>query len=359
VNGERVCGGAAVTTAVCRATLLGIALVIIVIAYFPFALSPPRNQVTRSAGGSLRFGQLNYARTPGTPAWLNDVRATGRIRIQLEASPQSLRQDASMMMMASDYWDTDFAIGQDHSDLMVWLRRPGSDPNGDPPFVIRGVFQPQRWTSVDLVLLRGDLRIDVGGRTRLAEHLPAGSLQAWGPGQIALGDEVHGGGPWQGQIRLARVSSPGYAVDYVHPGALSIPVSYLYIPDHIESFPPRDLKTWLTIVFHMLSFIPVGFLIVFVRRPPVRPVPATLFAAALAVVLAAGKFLFYGRHAAAADIVAESAGGLLGAALAWKAARAAQHSACGGAPAAGQTARGAAYADPERDVRHGGRATWP
>jgi hypothetical protein len=321
VSGGRVCGGAALTTAVCRVALLGIVLVLIVIAYFPFAWSPPRtvrNQVARNAEGSLRFGQMNYARTSGTPAWLNDVRTSGMIQIQLVASPQSLWQDASIMMLASDYWDTDFAIGQDHSDLVVWLRRPGSNANGDPPFVIRGVLQPQRWTSVDLRLLRGDLRINVGARTRLTEHLPADSLQAWGQGQIVLGDEVHGGGPWQGQVRLAQVRTPGHAVDYVRPGALSIPASYLYLPDHIESFPPKDLKSWLTVFLHMLTFIPVGFLIVLARRPPVRPVPATLLAAALALALAAGKFLFYGRHAAMADIVAESAGGLLGAVLAWQ-----------------------------------------
>jgi hypothetical protein len=321
VSGGRVCGGAALTTAVCRVALLGIILVLIVIAYFPFAWSPPRtvrNQVARNAEGSLRFGQMNYARTSGTPAWLNDVRTSGMIQIQLVASPQSLRQDASIMMLASDYWDTDIAIGQDHSDLVVWLRRPGSNANGDPPFVIRGVLQPQRWTSVDLRLLGGDLRINVGARTRLTEHLPADSLQAWGQGQIALGDEVHGGGPWQGQVRLAQVRTPGHAVDYVRPGALSIPASYLYLPDHIESFPPKDLKSWLTVFLHMLTFIPVGFLIVLARRLPVRPVPATLLAAALALALAAGKFLFYGRHAAMADIIAESAGGLLGAVLAWQ-----------------------------------------
>jgi hypothetical protein len=321
VSGGRVCGGAALTTAVCRVALLGIILVLIVIAYFPFAWSPPRtvrNQVARNAEGSLRFGQMNYARTSGTPAWLNDVRTSGMIQIQLVASPQSLRQDASIMMLASDYWDTDIAIGQDHSDLVVWLRRAGSNANGDPPFVIRGVLQPQQWTSVDLRLLRGDLRINVGARTRLTEHLPADSLQAWSQGQIALGDEVHGGGPWQGQVRLAQVRTPGHAVDYVRPGALSIPASYLYLPDHIESFPPKDLKSWLTVFLHMLTFIPVGFLIVLARRLPVRPVPATLLAAALALALAAGKFLFYGRHAAMADIIAESAGGVLGAVLAWQ-----------------------------------------
>ena len=324
MSGERVYGGAAVTTAVCRVALLGMVLVLIVIAYFPFAWSPPRtvrNQVTRSTDGSLRFGEMNYARTSGTPAWLQDVRTSGVIQIQLKANPQSLQQDASIMMLASDYWDTDFAIGQDHRDLLVWLRRPGSDANGDPPFTIGGAFQPQRWTSVDVILQHGQLRIDIGGRPRLTEHLPADSLGVWGPGQIALGDEVHGGGPWQGQVRLAQVRTPGYAVDYVRPRALSIPSSYLYLPDHIERFPPGRVEL-LTAFLDMLSFVPLGFLIVLARRPPVRPVPAALVAAALALALAAGKFLFHGRHTAVTNIAMEAAGGLLGALLAWRLAHA-------------------------------------
>jgi len=96
------------------------------------------------------------------------------------------------MMLASDFWDTDFAIGQDHSDLLVGLRRPGSDANGNPPFTVAGVIRPQRWNSVDVVLRPGEISIGVDGRTRLTEHLPANSLQGWGPGQISLGDEVHG-----------------------------------------------------------------------------------------------------------------------------------------------------------------------
>jgi hypothetical protein len=300
-------------------------LVVIVIAYFPFAWSPPRtvpNQVTRSTHGSLRFGEMNYARTSGTPAWLQDVRTSGVIKIQLMANPQSLQQNASIMMLASDYWDTDFAMGQDHSDLRVWLRRPGSDVNGGPPFTIGGVFRPQRWTSVDLILQHGHLRIDVGGRTRLIEHLPADSLGVWGQGQIALGDEVHGGGPWQGQVSLAQVRTPGRAVDYVRPGALSIPASYLYLPDHIEPFPPTDRDQWLTAFLDMLSFILLGFLIVLARRSPMRAIPATLLTAALAVALAAGKFLFHGRHTSVINVVMETAGGLLGALLAWRLAHA-------------------------------------
>ena len=319
VTGERVYGDVAITTAVYRGALLGMVLMLIVIAYFPFAWSPPRtvrNQVTRGTDGSLGFAGMNYARTPDTPAWLQEVRASGTIQIQLEANPQSWQEQASMMMLASDYWHTDFAIEQDHSNLLVWLRRPGSDVNGDPPFVIRGVLQPHRWNSVEVILQRGDFRIKVGGTTRLTEHLSADSLRVWSPGQIALGDEVHGDGPWQGQIRIARVRTPGYAVDYVRPGALSIPQSYVYRPDHIEPFPPMNEGQWLRAFLDMLSFIPLGFLIVLSRRPPVRVIPASLLSAALAVVLAAGKFLFPGRHTSVANIVLQVVGGLLGALLA-------------------------------------------
>jgi|KBSMisStaDraftv2_1062788.scaffolds.fasta_scaffold126337_3 hypothetical protein len=301
-----------------RVALLGMGLVLIVIAYFPFAWSPPRtvsNQAVRSTDGSLQFGDMNFARTPGTPTWLQEVRTSGMIQIRLRARPQSL-QHAAIMMMASDFWHTDFAIGQDHSNLQVWLRRPGSDINGDPPFVIPGVFQPQRWSIVEVILQRGGFHIDVDGRTRLTAHLPAGSPRVWSAGQIALGDEVHGGGPWQGQIRMAQVLTPGYDVDYIRPGALSIPASYLYVPDHIEPFLPMNGEQWLLAFLDMLSFIPFGFLIVLARRPPMRPIPATLLAAAFAVALAAGKFLFHARHTSLTTVVMEAVGGLLGALLA-------------------------------------------
>jgi hypothetical protein len=106
-------------------------LVLIAIAYFPFAWSPSRtvrNQVTRGQDGSLRFGAMNYARTSATPPWLQEARASGAIQIQLQAAPQSLQQNALVMVLASDHWHADFAIGQYNSTLEVWLRRPGRTP---------------------------------------------------------------------------------------------------------------------------------------------------------------------------------------------------------------------------------------
>jgi hypothetical protein len=309
----------AAITVVCRLALVGLVLVLVVLSYYPFTWDPPRtvrNEVTRSTAGFLRFGAMNDARSPGTPAWLPDVAASGTIEIQLEAAPLAARQDASIMMLASDSWHTDFAIGQDGSDLALWLRRPDSNINGDPPFVVSGVLQPHRWNSITVIVRRGELRIDVAGRTRLTAHLPADFARVWGQGRIALGDEVHGGGPWQGQIRLARVVTPDHAVDYIRPGKLAIPASFLYLPDHIEPFPPMGRQQWLYAALDLVSFIPLGFLIVLAARRPMRIVSATLLATVFAVALGAGKFLFYGRHAAAINLAAQMAGGLLGAFLA-------------------------------------------
>ena len=312
---------AAATPRRCRFALLGMVVLLIVVAYFPFAWDPPRivhNEVTRSANGSLQFGEMNNARTPGTPAWLQDACASGRIQIQLQADPQSLGQNASIFMLASDFWHTDFAIGQDGSDLDVWLRRAGSDVNGDPPFVVGRVIRPGQWISVNLTVQDSDLRIVIDGRTRLVAHISADSLRLWSPGLIALGDEVQGGGPWTGQIRLAEVRTPGHAVDYVRPGALSIPQTYLYLPDHFDLFPPAGTERWVALVLDILSFVPVGFLIVLARRPPVPPIPASLLGALIVVTLAAGKFLFHDRHTSPPKVALEAAGMLLGTLLAWR-----------------------------------------
>jgi VanZ family protein len=303
------------------AALLGLTTLLVVSAYFPFDWDPPRlvqGDVTRTADGSLRFGEMNAARTRGEPSWLGAVRRSGVIRVHLEIDPRASQHEpqASIMMLASDFWHSDFAIGQNRSALIVWLRRPGSDDNGDPPFVVEGVLTPQRWHSVDVTLRRHGIRIGVDGTVRLTAPVPADSARNWGAGQIVLGNEVHGGRPWEGSIRHAEVVAPGADVDYARPGALWIPRHYLYLPDHVAPFPPPNTKEWLILLLHLLSFIPVGFLIAIARRPPIRPIPATLIATGFAVVLAAGKFLFHARHTAVADIALQAAGALLGALLA-------------------------------------------
>jgi hypothetical protein len=303
-----------------RLILAGLMLVLIVIAYFPFAWSPPRtvrNQVTRNASGALVFGDMNRADTPGPPAWLADVRATGQIQVQLLAEPQSALGNASIIMLASNYWQGDFSVGQVNADLLVWLRRPGSDRDGNPAFSVPGVFRPGEWSMISASVAGGALRISVGGRTRLTARVPADFARTWGPGLVALGDEVHGGDPWAGQLRLASVRTPHYAVNYVQPGTLAIPPAYRYDPDRLEPWPPTDRWQWLTAGIDLLTFIPLGFVLVLARRRARNPVLAAAgLAAVLAVVLAAGKWLFAGRHTSVLNVAVQLAGAAIGACLA-------------------------------------------
>ncbi len=301
------------------AALAGLVVVLVVTAYYPFDWEPPRvlrNHVTRTAAGTLRFGAWSTATTAGTPSWLAQARASGRVEVELEASSWVAdRGPLAIMMLADDYWHADFVIGQDHDELLVWPRRTGSRGNGAPPFVVPGVWRPHRFVAVRLRVDR-ELRVDVGGATRLAKPLPAGSLRRWSGAHLALAHAIHRGGPWQGEVRRAVVRTPGQAVDYLRPGALVIPGQYLYLGDHLLPFPPPTKAEWAILLLHLVSFVLVGFLLVLGRRPPVRPLPATLAATGLAVALAAGKFLFHGRHAAVADVVVQAAGALLGALLA-------------------------------------------
>ncbi|MBO0890684.1 MAG: hypothetical protein J2P14_07200 [Acidothermales bacterium] len=305
--------------------LAGILALAVVEGYWPFAWDPPHrvtNDARRTADGALTFGDRNVARTAATPAWLATVRRSERVDVDLVARPAlPQRYDApSIMMLASDEWHTDFALGQDGSDLLLWLRRTGTNTDGDPPFVIANAFARGRWTEVRLTVRDGVFLVSVDGVTRLRERLRPGSLHTWRDAPMVLGDEVHGGRGWQGEIRRAVVRTDAGSVDYLRPGALEIPRRYYYLPDHVSPFPPATRLERLVLVLHLVSFVPVGFLLVGVRRRPGSARNAVLAAGAtalgIAVVLAAGKLFFQARHLAAADIVAQVSGALVGASVA-------------------------------------------
>jgi VanZ family protein len=312
--------------------LAGMLVLAVFEAYWPFHWDPPgtvTNEVRRTAGGALTFGDRNAARTAGTPPWVATVRRTGRVDIELVARPAYPQHypDTSIMMLASNSWNTDFALGQDGEDLLLWLRRTGTDTDGDPAYFVANAFPRGRWADVRVTVRDDRLRVTVDGATRLRERIRPGSLSAWGPGLMVLGDEVHGGRPWQGEIRKAVVRTDAGTVDYTRPGALQTPRRYFYLPDHVSPFPPFNRTEWFALVVHLVSFVPVGILLVWIRRRRTRRSTEVLVAVAIALgiaaVLAGGKLLFSERHLAVADLVVQAAGAFVGAYAAtwWRARR--------------------------------------
>lgn len=292
-------------------------------AYWPFAWDPPgtvRNDVRRGADGTLVFGARNAARTPTTPGWLTPVRRGGDIRVELMARPAfPERYDAGppIMMRAGDERDTDFCLGQLGRDLLLWLRRTGSDGVGAPPFIFAGVFRPGHATDVRIALSENRVRVAVDGAVRLDTTLPPGSLRDWRGGPLALGDETHGGRGWQGTISRARITVDGRTTDYLRPGALELPRRFSYLPDRVSPFLPASTPERLALVLHLVSFVPVGFLLVWSRRRRAlwwrEALVAVAIAFGIAVLLAAGKPLFAYRHLALADIPVQLVGAAIGA----------------------------------------------
>lgn len=301
--------------------LVALLAALAVVAYYPFTWDPPRvvsNTVVRNADGSLTFGTMNRARTPGTPSWLTSAQRSGGVDVRLLVLPRfpQTQSTSAIMLLARDYWHSDFCLAQNGSGLSVWLRRGGSTVNGEPPIDVNDVFRRGRWTEVEMKIREDRLTLKVDGGGRLDRKIAKGSLSLWQGGRLALGGEVNGGGgSWQGVIRTAQVRTANHSVDYVTPGALVIAKSYYNMPDHVMSFPPPSPTEWLVLLLHFVSFVPVGFLIVTTHRAKLSVPTATLVAAAIALCLAAGKFLF-ARHTAVADIAVEVLGAFLGALVA-------------------------------------------
>jgi hypothetical protein len=159
-------------------------------AFYPFEIDSRRfgpNRVER-IGGGVRFQEPSLLRSRTPPSWLPLVARGAALRVDLEAWTAVSRQEgpARIFTISGGFSDRNLTVGQRGSDLVVRLRRPGSDANGLPPFVVRDVFAQPTWRRLVVDVRDGTLRIEVDG-----------SLETGNPGE--------GGDP----LRLGRGVSPG------------------------------------------------------------------------------------------------------------------------------------------------------
>ena len=149
--------------------LLVVTLVLLAIeAWYPFRPELPLwrpSAPERSAEGVTFGGDGDRLASPAGMDWVAEAAATDRLAVRLEArTGQAVQQGpARLLAVSENHFQADLMVGQDGDDLVVRLRRPGSDPSGDPPFRVDDVFADDRWKAA-----RGDggRQPDAGGRRR-------------------------------------------------------------------------------------------------------------------------------------------------------------------------------------------------
>lgn len=308
-----------------RALLLLAVAANVVAALAPFRLDLPRraaNRIERNAGGSWQFHDPSLALTASAPSWLDDAKRSAQLHVDLRVLPASGSQTgpARILTISEDLVARNLMIGQEGDDLIVRFRRPGSDLNGMPAFVVRDVLDADRWRDLSVDVDPGNVDVRVDGVTRVHRRLPPDALAGWDSSfRLALGNEVIGQRPWVGRIDAAVITTPQGRDDLLAPGRLEVPDGWWQVPDRLRAVTTFEMPVdALIALLHLLAFAPVGYLLARDRAPdPVRHITAlAVQIGALSLGIEVLKVVVAGRHPSVLNLAAQIAGGLIGLALA-------------------------------------------
>lgn len=292
-------------------------------AWFPFRPELPvrfRSAPRHGPDGSLSFDGTAALVGRVGPPWVNDARRTSDLLVQLDLRSGRSRQSgpARILTVTQDVYRANLMIGQDGSDLAVRVRRPGSDPGGEPPIVAPGALSDSTWHHLELQIRSEQLTLTWDGRVLATQAIGPAPLAGWASDQrVALGDEPRGERSWVGELRRAVVHTPAGETDLLS-GADLRPGTGVLWRSRV-----RDLAGGLDdpvplILARLAAFMPVGFGL---RRRwrSWRVVAGGVVG--LALILTCGKAFVAGRHPSVTDAVLSVIGGLLGGLLALRAGR--------------------------------------
>ena len=300
-----------------------------VVAIVPFRFDPPnlvQNRLESQQQGALVFRPPSMARTMSGPAWIDDAKRTGTLTITLKVVPAVAAQEgpARILTISKNYRSRNILLGQQGADLIVRMRRPGSNADGRPSFVVPGVFAANRARNITVSIRPGWLSVRIDGETRLRRALQIDALGNWNSTyRLALGNEVIGRRAWNGVIQRAIVVTPHFRDDLLAPGRLEVPQQWWQVPDRLRQNPfhVQLPESGIVALLHLLAFVPIGYAAarLAAKRGRYRWVAVMVFV--LGVLIETSKVLFAGRHILVLNILANIAGGLVGMVFARRQAR--------------------------------------
>jgi hypothetical protein len=244
------------------------------------------------------------------------------IHISFNSSSDDQEGPARLLAITEDVRHANLMIGQEGAELVVRVRRPASDPSGDPAFVVQGAVRSNRWQQLTVSIASGRLRAVLDARTVIDEPLASGAdataLSSWDRTyRLTLGDELDGDREWDGQLRDVSVVTSLGATGLLAPGVLHPGTGMVEIVRERTILRPADWSP-LFVALRLLIFLPTGIALGLLLR---SPVVAAAIGLALPFMLAFGKQFVDGRHPGTSEIVVGAAGTLIGIGVARIAAR--------------------------------------
>lgn len=304
--------------------LLWLAIAInLVVATAPFRFDPPRlaqNRLEQRQDGALVFHDPSMARTMSAPAWIGDAIRTGSLSIDLQVKPASLKHSgpARILTITQDYTSQNLMIGQEQSDLVIRIRRPGARDDGEPAFIVPGAFEAGNVYDIHLQVRPGHIQVQIDGEPAVDRQFAGNALAGWEEGSnLALGNEIIGRRAWTGVISRATISTPEYHEDLLAPGYLQAPAEWWEVPYRLGILFTLDMPFDAFIaMLHFMAFMPIGYAALLLTSQRKATLWLLVIFLMLAVGIEASKILIADRHPTVLNVIANFLGALSGAFIA-------------------------------------------
>lgn len=306
---------------------LGTATILLYLAVclYPFRFDPVRNGAVFKAGEELSFSAQGLARSIQPPDWLDPVIEDSAVEIELEFAASSSLQSgpARIFSISKNSRFRNLTFGQEGSDLVIRVRRPSSNFNGTPPYVIPGVFENGGWHRVALKIRPSKIHIVVDDRTVVQEHFETQTLKNWDPSfGVVFGNEVGGVRPWLGTIRKATVRFRGKEINYISSRILDIPRYYWRFETATTDNSTRFHQFWarrlniLDFILNYLGFIPLGGVVFLLLSRRNSLAGAAIICALTSLFIESSQIFLADRTPQLTDLFFNCLGGLSGAVIA-------------------------------------------
>ena len=275
-----------------------------------------------TADQHLYFPTAGIAYTEEPPPWVGCAICASSLLVSLNVQAIDTDQvgPARIFTLSSDISHRNLTVGQDGADLSVRMRNLHTNRNGVPAYMISDVFADGEWHQVDVLIRPQGLKISVDGRVRVVDALPSPPLNGWDTGyRLAAGNELTGNRPWRGKIRKAVVATDADSVDYLAPGALSIPGNFSAVSDgrfNVIPFVHDEYSHFVVLdwVINFFGFVPLGWLVAMVRMPRSSLFIATIFSATVSAAIEISQLLLLEtRTPSFDDFLLNTLGGAFGA----------------------------------------------